>query len=122
MLIIHLAELHASPSSVSSGETTIEKPQIFDSHYTLAIFKSLAKEDHRQKRQACRGSDQCDTNQWCYQNRCEYPCPEMDCPNEVSPQDGICIIINHQPRCVDPFYNPNNPLEVEEFNLIPQNY
>ncbi|XP_039295966.1 uncharacterized protein LOC111056546 isoform X1 [Nilaparvata lugens] len=48
----------------------------------------------------CQASFQCANDQWCYNNKCENPCPRLDCES-LYPVVGYCVVRDHQPVCVN---------------------
>ncbi|XP_039296239.1 uncharacterized protein LOC111049531 isoform X2 [Nilaparvata lugens] len=83
MLVILAAELHALPSPDSSDSTVETSSENFE------------------KSHKCQSDRECQSDQeWCWGNICEDPCYRLDCQNEESPT-GRCVVINHQPRCLE---------------------
>ncbi|XP_039300589.1 uncharacterized protein LOC111047883 [Nilaparvata lugens] len=55
----------------------------------------------RESRKQCRGSFDCDIDQWCHGNHCDLPCPRKNC-TEIKPPDGECVVRDHLPVCKSP--------------------
>ncbi|XP_039300194.1 uncharacterized protein LOC120355651 [Nilaparvata lugens] len=71
--------------------------QLCDTIYDPSPETKLKEES----RKPCRGSFDCDIDQWCHGNHCDLPCPRKNC-TEIKPPDGECVVRDHLPVCKSP--------------------
>ncbi|XP_039295965.1 uncharacterized protein LOC111050001 isoform X2 [Nilaparvata lugens] len=104
-VILLMTSHHVLPSPLITNSTLHKRQTPLDesenSHnvFTVDDPNEMGNNKIRHKRQECQGGFQCADDQWCYDNKCEYPCPRLDCES-LHPPDGRCIVRDHQPVCV----------------------
>ncbi|XP_039295964.1 uncharacterized protein LOC111050001 isoform X1 [Nilaparvata lugens] len=103
-VILLMTSHHVLPSPLITNSTLHKRQTPLDesenSHnvFTVDDPNEMGNNKIRHKRQECQGSSECDDDQWCYDNWCDYPCPRLQC--ETVHPDGRCMVRDHQPVCV----------------------
>ncbi|XP_039295961.1 uncharacterized protein LOC111049996 isoform X2 [Nilaparvata lugens] len=104
-VILLMTSHHVLPSPLITNSTLHKRQTPLDESensrnvFTVDDPNEMGNGKIRHKRQECQGGFECDDDQWCYNNMCEYPCPKLAC-ERVHPPDGRCIVRDHQPVCV----------------------
>nr|AID60288.1 easter-4 [Nilaparvata lugens]APA33882.1 seminal fluid protein [Nilaparvata lugens] len=60
------------------------------------------KTNERTLGNSCRYNDECDGDQWCHNKKCDLACHSVQCGTEAKPPHSVCVVTNHEPKCVTP--------------------